>query len=269
MVPSENERMRATMYPAAGDGPHPTVLLLHGFPGGPGWSWIAGPLGEAGFNVLFLHPRGMWGSEGEFTLANALADGASALAFLRTEEARSTYRIDPDRLVLVGHSFGGWLALNTAAGRSEVRCVAALTPANLGRYGERWGADAQYRAAWTASLRQVVEGESAVVRTSHSAEEFVTYLSENAGDYDVRRTLGALGERPVLLLGARADRETPLEDHHRPLLQAFGSVPGARLTEVVLPTDHGFTNRRDLLASTLTGWLHHECLSTLGGSRPM
>jgi uncharacterized protein len=259
-VQSGGSRMRATMYPAAGEGPHATVLLLHGFPGGPGLRWIAGPVRQAGFNVLLLHPRGMWGSEGEFNLTHALDDVASTVEFLRSERARSELQVDPDRIILVGHSFGGWLALNTAAPRPLVGCVAALTPANLGRLGTRIRADPTYRSAWTASFRRAVEGEAAPIRASESPEEMVAYLMENAEANDVRRVVGLLRDRPVLLLGARDDQVTMMEEHHVPVLEALQGVGASRLTEVVLQTDHDFTHRRDLLTSTLVGWLHHECL---------
>jgi uncharacterized protein len=251
--------MRATMYLADGEGPHATVLLFHGFPGGPQWNWIAGPVREAGYNVLFLHPRGMWGSEGDFTLSNALHDAAHTLEFLSSERARSEFRVDADRIVLVGHSFGGWLALNATAAQPRVRCVAALTPANMGRFGEMWRTDAAYRSAWTASLRQAVEGEGAPVRTAQSAEELIAYLTEAAEAYDVRHVLGSIRDRPVLLVGARDDRQTPVAEHHVPVRDALHGAGVPRLTEVVLPTDHSFTGRRELLTSALVGWLHHEC----------
>jgi uncharacterized protein len=260
-VLSGGSGMRATMYPAHGEGPHATVLLLHGFPGGPGLSWIAGPVRQAGFNVLFLHPRGMWGSEGEFSLPHALDDVGTTVEFLRSDHARSEFRVDPDRIILVGHSFGGWLALNTAASRPPIRCVAGLTPANLGRFGLVGRTDPAGRSAWTATFRRALEGEAAPVRSSLSAEELVDYFMDNAEALDVRGMLGPLRERPVLLLGARDDRVTTIEEHHVPVLEALQGVGASRLTEVVLQTDHAFTDRRDLLASTLVGWLHHECLA--------
>jgi uncharacterized protein len=203
----------------------------------------------------------MWGSEGSFTLRNAQEDVSSALDFLGGERARSEFRVDAGRIVLVGHSFGGWLALTSAAALPQVRCIAALTPANMGVFGESWRTDAAVRAAWTASLRQVVEGDRAPVRTADGAAELVAYLAENAAAYDARSAVGELRNRPLLLLGARADRETPLPDHHVPILDALRAAGASRLTDVVLPTDHAFTGRRDLLASTLVGWLLHECLA--------
>src|SRR5206468_7427201 len=45
-------------------------------------------------------------------------------------------RVDPERLILVGHSFGGFAALYTAATTEKVAAVAALAPVDLGSRGE-------------------------------------------------------------------------------------------------------------------------------------
>lgn len=263
-VLSHGSEMRATLYLADGQGPHPTVVLLHGFPGGPGWAWLAGPLREAGFNVLFLHPRGMWGSEGTFGPAQALDDIAATVDFLRSEPATSEFLIDPDAVILVGHSFGGWLALKTSAARPEVACVAALTPGNLGQIAQRLADDAGFRASWIASMSRWVEGDAPPIRVEHDIGLLVADLIDNAQDYDARRVISLLHNRPVLLLAASDDRVTTIEEHHAPLLLAFQESNASRLTEVVLPTDHMISNRRALLVSTLAGWLRHECLIAEG-----
>lgn len=46
------------MYMAAGAGPHPTVLLLHGLPGNEQNVDLAQSIRRAGWNVLTLHYRG-------------------------------------------------------------------------------------------------------------------------------------------------------------------------------------------------------------------
>jgi pimeloyl-ACP methyl ester carboxylesterase len=61
---SNGSRMPALLYQANGAGPHPTVLLLHGFPGNEKNLDIAQVLRRDGFNVLFFHYRGAWGTEG-------------------------------------------------------------------------------------------------------------------------------------------------------------------------------------------------------------
>lgn len=263
-IPSDGAQLRSTMYLADGAGPHPTVLLMHGFPGSARMDWLARPMRDAGFNVLFIHPRGMWQSEGEFTLPNALRDANGAIEFLRTAGARSELRVDAERIILVGHSFGGWIALRTAASQPAVQCVAGLTPANLGRFGEQWRTDAALRSAWTAGLRRATSGPNAPVRTRFTAEELIQYVMDNAEAEDLRRVVPSLHARRVLLLGARDDGETPLAEHHLPLLEALQKTGTAQLTEVVLPTDHAFTKRRDLLTSILISWLEHDCLASAG-----
>jgi pimeloyl-ACP methyl ester carboxylesterase len=60
--------MNALFYLAGGPGPHPTIVLLHGFPGNEQNLDLAQSIRRAGWNVLTLHYRGAWGSPG-FTLA--------------------------------------------------------------------------------------------------------------------------------------------------------------------------------------------------------
>ncbi len=100
----------------AGDGPHPTVLMVHGGC----WQteiadrrimdWISDDLRKRGIAVWNIDYRGVdrgGGYPGTFLDAAAAADA------LRTHA--STYKLDVSRLVAVGHSAGGHLALWLAA----------------------------------------------------------------------------------------------------------------------------------------------------------
>jgi len=61
----------AIVYEAQGAGPHPTVVLLHGFPGNEKNLVLAQALRRAGWNVVFFHYRGSWGSGGPLLLGSA------------------------------------------------------------------------------------------------------------------------------------------------------------------------------------------------------
>ena len=52
---------------ASGTQPHPTVILLHGFPGYEQNIDLAQSLRRDGWNVLAMHYRGAWGSQGAFS----------------------------------------------------------------------------------------------------------------------------------------------------------------------------------------------------------
>ena len=106
--------MNAILYEAAGAGPHPTAILLHGFPGNERNLDLAQSLRRAGWNAVFFHYRGTWGSRGDFSFANVLEDAAAVLAQVREPAFARAHRIDPDRIALIGHSMGGFAALITA-----------------------------------------------------------------------------------------------------------------------------------------------------------
>jgi uncharacterized protein len=60
--------------------------------------------------VLLFNYRGTSGSTGTFWQSSAIEDTAAVVRFLRDPANVATYRIDPRRLVIIGHSFGGFLA---------------------------------------------------------------------------------------------------------------------------------------------------------------
>jgi pimeloyl-ACP methyl ester carboxylesterase len=107
----EGATLNAIIYEAQGAGPHPTVVLLHGFPGNERNLDLAQAIRRAGWNVVFFHYRGAWGSGGLFSFPHVLEDVAAVVAAISDPEFASRHRIDADRIALVGHSMGGFAAL--------------------------------------------------------------------------------------------------------------------------------------------------------------
>ena len=113
-LPSHGAQLNALTYIAAGAGPHPVVVLLHGFPGNEKNLDLAQTIRRAGWDVLYFDYRGSWGSPGDFSFTHSAEDVASALAYLRDPANSAKLRADPKRIVLIGHSMGGFM---TAYGR--------------------------------------------------------------------------------------------------------------------------------------------------------
>jgi predicted alpha/beta-fold hydrolase len=59
-IPSHGALMNALVYVAAGAGPHPAVILLHGFPGNERNLDLAQDMRRAGWDVLYFNYRGSW-----------------------------------------------------------------------------------------------------------------------------------------------------------------------------------------------------------------
>src|SRR4051794_30625955 len=128
---SHGSRLNGFFYLAQGRSPHPTVILLHGFPGNERNLDLAQSLRRAGMNVLYFDYRGSWGSAGTFSFAHSLEDVASAMEFVRSDSSVKAFRVDPKRIILLGHSMGGWLALMRAAAVSSIACSLALAISNV------------------------------------------------------------------------------------------------------------------------------------------
>lgn len=254
VIESAGEPMNGIVYVASGPGPHPSVVLLHGFPGSERNLDLAQAMRRAGFNVLFFHYRGAWGSAGRFTFSGALEDVAAAVGWLRSPESVASFRVDPARITLVGHSMGGFMALVAGSELPEVRCIASLAGANLGLMG----AAASRDPAQAEAMAQALAGWAGPIRGA-SGTELVAEVASNAERFDTRSRAEALATRPLLLVAGDADPFTPMEAHHQPLVEALRARQGARLREAVLHADHSFSSRRIALARLVTEWLVAEC----------
>src|SRR5688572_23280083 len=113
-IPSGKAVMFGSLYPAEGGGPRPTILLLHGHPGGSVLGRVGGvldlavPLQRAGFTVVVFNFSGAWGSSGTYGLPQRIEDVKAAMEFLRSAAART--KVELPKVSIVGHSAGGFNA---------------------------------------------------------------------------------------------------------------------------------------------------------------
>ncbi|HEY0028361.1 MAG TPA: alpha/beta hydrolase [Allosphingosinicella sp.] len=116
----EDQMQIVDLWLPAGKGPHPTVLMIHGGC----WqteiadrrimNWIANDLRAHGIAVWNIDYRGVDRAGGGYP--GTFQDTAAAADALRSHA--KTYNLDVSRVVAVGHSAGGHLALWLAARRS-------------------------------------------------------------------------------------------------------------------------------------------------------
>jgi pimeloyl-ACP methyl ester carboxylesterase len=250
---SAGARMFGLVYEAPGTGPHPTVVVLHGFPGNERNLDLAQAIRRSGWNAVFFHYRGAWGSQGDFGFVHVLEDVAAVVATLRQPEFAARHRIDPTRIALVGHSMGGFAALVSAAELAGVDCAASLAGANLGLWAE-----AVATREGEARMAGALESWSGPIRGTSGAA-LVAEVSANAARFDVRRHAPALAQKPLLLVAGSRDDVTPPALHHDPLAAAVAAQPGARLEAVVLDADHAFADRRVALTRLVLDWLARDC----------
>src|ERR1700722_9933295 len=125
---SPGASLNGQLYRPPGEGVHPTVVLLHGLPGNEQNLDLAQSMRRAGWTVITFHYRGSWGSGGQYTLNGGIADAKALLDLLARPSGAPAWGVDPSRIVLVGHSYGGYVAARTAADTPGILGVVLLAP---------------------------------------------------------------------------------------------------------------------------------------------
>lgn len=244
-VPSQGSSMNAVFYLASGAGPHPAVLLLHGFPGSEQNLDLAQAMRRAGWSVLTFHYRGSWGSPGAFSFSHAIEDTDAALAFLRNPAVAAKYALDATRIVVIGHSMGGFLALHAASNHPWLEGVAVMSAANFG------GMAAE--AKTPAAQQQMIE----FFRTELpplagcTAESLWADVTSHAAQWNFVDWAPAIRPLPALVLEA----DDGLGASNAAMAEALRKAGDTHVTDQHMATDHSFSDHRIALESAILRWL--------------
>lgn len=244
VIPAQDGAMNAVMYTAAGSGLHPTLLLLHGFPGNEQNLDLAQAARRAGWNVLTLHYRGSWGSPGIFSFGNASNDAFTALQFLQQPATIARYRIDTSAIVVAGHSMGGFMAADAAAAEPRVAGLFLIDPWDPAQTVASLGTP-EGEAGWKAEVAGDLPPLNGATYASLTDE-----IRADGAKFDLGRRLAGYGRRPLTMIGAERGIGAMAR---KAAADAQGANPDTRL--MVWPTDHSFSDRRIALADALVRFL--------------
>ena len=246
LVPSGGVGMNALFLLASGDGPKPTLILLHGLPGNERNLDLAQAVRRAGWNVLTFTYRGAWGSPGNFSIAGAVDDTAAAVAYLHRPEVAAKYDVDPARIVLGGHSMGGFAAAQYAATHDDVAALLLIDAWNVGAEGRTLRADPATRPAFVAGIDDI--GNSLV---GADPESLTVEVEHGPDAWDLVTLAPKLTQRPMLLVWA----DRALADSNQALADALRTAGAKHLATEHFPTDHAFSDHRIALSRTVVAWL--------------
>jgi pimeloyl-ACP methyl ester carboxylesterase len=247
LVPSGGVGMNALFNLASGAGPHPTVILFHGFPGNEQNLDLAQAIRRAGWNVLTLHYRGSWGSPGRFSLAGVMADARAADAFVRDPKVAARFGIDTRRIVLAGHSMGGFAAETAALADDRLAGVILLDAWNVGATGAGF-AKLTPAARHALAAKEFDDLGNSLAGTSPAI--LSDEIAAHAADWNTQDWAPRLTKPPMLIVGAARSGGA----ENAALAQAIAKA-GGHVKNVTLPTDHPFSDHRIALAGLVVGWL--------------
>ncbi len=249
-IPSHGVQLNAFVYVAEGAGPHPAVVLLHGFPGNERNLDLAQDIRRAGWDVLYFDYRGSWGSPGDFSFSHAIEDTGSAVAYLRQPAMTKLLRLDPSRIVLIGHSMGGFMAVQASAADPAVVAIGLISAADLGgRIPQPLPKEREQTAIQALARGYAHEGMAPLAGCTPEGLAHETLA--NLAQWSFLAKVDALKGRPALIVTSD-DGLAPANDAFAAALRKAGNE---RLTTLHLPTDHSYSDQRSALSTTVLQWL--------------
>ena len=237
VLTSHGSKIMGVFLLAAGAEPHPTVLLLHGFPGYEQNMDLAQALRRDGWNVLAIHYRGAWGSEGTFSISHCMEDVGVMLGYVTDAVNAKKFHVDTHRIVAVGHSMGGFLAVAALAQHAEIAAGVVITEGSPERDGPGYfgaGSDPADYAPLAGTSPAALEADA----------------KANAAAWSFAALAAKIAPRPVLDFSANEGLRPSNEALVAALTQA-----GSPVKHIHMDTDHGFSDHRIALESAILEWL--------------
>ncbi|HEY9130866.1 MAG TPA: alpha/beta hydrolase [Dyella sp.] len=249
-IRSGGSPMNALVYVAAGAEAHPAVILLHGFPGNERNLDLAQDMRRTGWDVLYFNYRGSWGSPGDFSFSHGIDDVGAVIEYLRKPENAKRLRLDPSRIVLVGHSMGGFMAVQAAAADPAIKGVAMISAADMSGTMEQMQAHDSREVA-IKKMGTMLANEGMAPLSGCTPTGLAQELSDHASAWGFRSKAEAIKSRPVLVVTS----DDGLAAANGAFVTALRQAGDARVTALHLATDHAYSDKRIELSQALLRWL--------------
>lgn len=250
-LPSHGALLNALVYVASGAGPHPVVVLLHGFPGNERNLDLAQALRRAGYDVLYFDYRGSWGSPGDFSLSHCIEDTDAAIAYLRDPAHAAALRADPNNILLAGHSMGGFLARYAAAHDPAVRATILISAADMG-VDRVESIPTAFRRMAAAPLAKHLADNGMAPLAGVTPDSLAAEVIAHADAWNIPALAPAFVSRPLLVITSDDGLVASNAAFVAALRKAGG---GAHLTELHLATDHSYSGQRIALEAAVLNFL--------------
>ncbi len=239
-IPSGGVKINGVAYLAAGAGVHPTFVFFHGLPGNEKSLDIAQAVRRDGWNAITVNYRGSWGSPGAFRFANNLEDADAVLAFVRDSANARRLGIDTTRIVIAGHSMGGWVTALTAAHDRRILGAILISMADMSRIAS------MSREKAVANMADDMESLAGV-----TAESMADEVISNGAQWRVADRVPELARVRLLVITSN-DGLAPQSDS---LVNAMRAKGDRSVTSIHYVTDHSYSDKRIALESSIIRWL--------------
>jgi len=239
-IPSDSALLAGFIYRANGSRKHPTLLLLHGYPGNERNLDLAQVVRAHGWNVIYFDYRGSWGSQGRFGFKNCVKDVVNVVDFCKKKA--DSLQIDTSNIVLFGHSMGGWICLKALEELPGIKKGFALSTWDI--YGD-FKKVLTEKEMMALATDPDVAGRYFVLNSS--LRDMFSPVLEEPDYFNLAKGGKLLAKKQIVML----------DEHNRnsALANALKSGNESYFEYDVWQTDHPFTNKRVALIKKVISFL--------------
>jgi uncharacterized protein len=253
MLPSNGSNLLGVFDLAAGDHPHPTAIIFHGFPGYEQNLDIAQYLRAHGWNVLAMHYRGSWGVKGNFSFEHAAEDADTQVRFLLDPANAQKYRIDTHRIVVIGHSMGGYMAASAIAHNPQVAAAVLISAWNIGGGFENRHQPDSKPSTLADEAKELSKDNNLAPLAGTSGLALAREIRAHQQTLNFLSLASQIAPRPVFVITA-SEGLAP-SDHA--LAEAITKAGDTHVTERHWNTDHSYSGQRAELAAAILQWIQN------------
>lgn len=231
-----------------GIGPHATIIILHGIPGTEKNGDLAKLFRRAGFNVVIFHYRGSWGSRGTYSFKHCVEDAENVISFL--QKNASQFRINTAKIILIGHSLGGFVALYTAYRVSSINHVACISGFQLHLMKKAFQKSPENKKIIIDLFNSSTNPLGGI-----SSEKLLNEALET-DQWDFTKFHEILSSKDVFFLSALKDDNCPVELYDSVIIKNLEQLHAKNLTLVQFEeAGHSYSDHRIKMAKSLLNWL--------------
>ncbi len=262
----------------------PAFIVLHGFGSNKNGTHVRLPytfLSEQGYVTLRFDMRGCGESEGEpgrVICLDQVEDTRNALTFLQHQPG-----VDPDRIALIGASFGAAVAIYAAG--VDARIAGVVSSGGWGDGERKFRGQHAGPQAWQRFTDMLSEGRRHRERTGRSlmvsrfdivpmpeelrrhmapgsVMQFPAETAQSMFDFRADDMIGKIAPRPVLLLHSATDTVTPTEQS----IELFKRAGSPTDLHLFAETDHFmFAADNTRVRKVMVDWLEKYFPVGVGG----
>jgi len=238
-IPSESSILQGFMYKSNNSQKHPTLIMLHGYPGNERNLDLAQIVRAKGWNVIYFNYRGSWGNQGDFSFENCVNDVINVVDFCYKNSDK--LQIDSSNIALFGHSMGGWVGLKALQQLPNVKKGFMLSTWDI--YGDFKDVKPEQ------NLDDLIKewGLQTLVLNTPAKKLFKDAI-ENIDFYNLSNDGKLLADKNIVMLDE--------DKRNKGIALSIENENKSFFKYNVWNTDHSFTNKRISLANLVLNFLN-------------